>query len=253
MASVQAHYESHLAPLYTWICGGAAGPRARFTELLNAYGLRPLRRDATAIDLGAGSGFQTLPLAAAGYTVTAIDLSATLLAELNRDATTAGLSARVHPLDGDLCDLARHASTLAPELIVCAGDTLTHLTSLDQVDHLLRDAATALVAGGHLILTFRDYTTARTGADRFISVRSEADRIFTCFLDYGPTHVTVHDILHTRDATAPGWKMSMSTYEKLRLAPALVRDLLLASGLTLVRDDLTAGLATFIAKRALAS
>lgn len=248
MASVKDHYESHLAPLYTWIAGGAAGPRARFTELLTTHRLFPSRPGATAVDLGAGSGFQSLPLAAAaGYAVTALDLSETLLAELARDAATAALPVRTVP--GDLRDLALHSPTPAPELIVCMGDTLTHLPALDDVARLFRDSAAALAPGGHLILSFRDYTTARHGADRFLPVRSDADRIFTCFLDFGPTHVNVHDILHLRDASTSTWRQSISTYEKLRLSPAFVRAQLLAAGLTLTHNDLTAGLATFIARK----
>lgn len=245
MASVKEHYDSHLAPLYTWMRGGAAEPRRQFTALLRELSLRPTRADATALDLGAGSGFQSLPLAAAGYTVTAIDLSELLCAELAREAAAELLP--VHVVRGDMCDLARHAPSPAPEVIVCMGDTLTHLATLDQVARLIADSAAALAPGGHLILSFRDYTTARLGADRFIPVRSDAERIFTCFLEYGPTHVTVHDIVHTRIGET--WTQTVSVFEKVRLAPASVRAQLLAAGLALVRDDYAGGLATFIARK----
>jgi SAM-dependent methyltransferase len=248
-SSVEIHYESHLAPLYTWSAGGAAAPRARFTALLDEHRLTPSRRGATAFDLGAGSGFQSLPLAAAGYAVTAIDLSESLLVELACDATAAGLTVRT--VRGDMCNFTQHATATPPELIVCAGDSLTHLSSLEHVSGLIRDAASALAPGGHLLLTFRDYSTTRTGSDRFIPVRSDADRILTCFLDYGPNHLTIHDVLHSRDTAGPGWKMSLSAYEKVRLAPAFVRDQLLASRLTMIHDDLTAGLVTFIARKPL--
>lgn len=245
MATVKEHYDSHLAPLYSWLSGGADGPRARFAQFLDAHQLCPSTPGATALDLGAGSGFQSLPLAAAGYTVTAVDVSEVLLAELARDAAAAGLTIRT--VLGDLLEVARHAPTPAPSLIVCIGDTLTHLASQDAVAGLIRNAAAALAPGGHLVLTFRDYTTARTGADRFIPVRSDADHVFTCFLEFGPAHVTVHDIVHTRDGT--GWRTAISTYEKVRLAPAWVKTQLAAAGFTIIRDDLQAGLATFIARR----
>lgn len=245
MATVKEHYDSHLAPLYSWLSGGADGPRTRFTQFLDAHQLRPPTRGATALDLGAGSGFQSLPLAAAGYAVTAVDVSEVLLAELARDAATAGLTIRT--VLGDLLDVARHAPTPAPSLIVCMGDTLTHLASQDAVACLIRDAAAALAPGGHLVLTFRDYTVARTGADRFIPVRSDADHVFTCFLEFSPTHVTVHDIVHTHDGA--GWRTAISTYEKVRLAPAWVEADLATAGLSIIRADVQSGLATFIARR----
>lgn len=249
MASVKDHYDAHLAPLYTWMRGGAEAPRLQFADFLRELSLHPIRRGATALDLGAGSGFQTLPLAAAGFDTTAIDLSELLLAELTRDAATAGLTAHVHPILGDLCDVTWHAATTPPEVIVCMGDTLTHLTTLDQVTCLLTDSAAALAPGGHLILSFRDYSSARTGADRFIPVRSDADRIFTCFLEFSPTHLIVHDLVHSRDPATSTWGLTVSTFQKVRLSPAVVRSQLLAEGLTLVRDDLTAGLATLVARK----
>ena len=247
MASVKDHYDHHLAPIYTWMRGGAATPRRQFAEFLRAHSLAPSHPGATALDLGAGSGFKALPLAEAGYAVTAVDLSETLLAELTRDATAAHVT--VQTVLGDMCDLSRHTPQRAPELIVCAGDTLTHLASLDQVARLLSDSAAALAPGGHLILSFRDYSIARTGPDRFIPVRSDAHRIFTCILEFGPTHLTVHDLLHTRDSSASDWSMTVSTFEKIRIAPTWLRAQLAAAGLTLIHDELTAGLATVIARR----
>jgi hypothetical protein len=37
----------------------------------------------------------------------------------------------------------------------------------------------------------------------------------TCFLEYLPSTVNVHDIVYTRDAN--GWRMKKSAYAKLRL------------------------------------
>jgi SAM-dependent methyltransferase len=247
MASVKDHYDTHLAPLYTWMRGGAAGPRRQFADFLRDRGLLPSRPEATALDLGAGSGFQTLPLAETGYTVTALDFSEVLLAELVRDAAAAGVAHRIHPVLGDLLQIERYCPTPAPELIVCLGDTLTHLASTAHVTRLVSDAVAALAHGGHLVLGYRDYTLARHGGERFIPVRSEPDRIFTCFLEYGQTHLTVHDLVQVRTGT--GWELKISTYEKIRLDPEFLRDRLRAAGLTLVHDELSAGLHTIIARK----
>jgi 2-polyprenyl-3-methyl-5-hydroxy-6-metoxy-1,4-benzoquinol methylase len=241
MVSVQEHYDAHLASLYTWMSGGASGPRQRFAELLRSLGLHA-GRGAPALDLGAGNGFQSLPLAEAGYTVTALDLSEVLLAELSREAGALPVKAVL----GDLRDLKRHLPVPAPTLVLCMGDTLSHLPSLESVTALFRDAAHALAPGGHLILSFRDYTVERTGAQRFIPVRSDADRILTCFLEYGPTHLAVHDIVHTR--AIAGWSMAVSVYEKIRLAPSWVHDQLLAAGFSVIRDTVENGMVTFVAR-----
>ena len=75
------------------------------------------------------------------------------------------------------------------------------------------------------------------GTDRFIPVRSDDEKIMICFLDAAdPDVVEVHDIVHTR--TDRGWVMTASSYPKLRLAPARVRDQLAASGLEVVHHEL---------------
>jgi hypothetical protein len=64
--------------------------------------------------------------------------------------------------------------------------------------------------GGAFIVTFRDYSLALIGEKRFIPVRSDADRMLTCFLEYDDDAVTVHDIPHERDGTA--WQQRVSAY-----------------------------------------
>lgn len=246
MASVQEHYETHLAPIYTWMHGGASAPRERFAGQLAQLGLHPSRPGATALDLGAGSGFQALPLAAAGYDVTAVDLDQTLLAELARDASAESLT--IKTVTGDIRDVRQLSPNPAPEVIVCMGDTLTHLASRDEVARLLADASAILTARGHLLLSFRDYSIARNGTDRFIPVRSDHERIFTCFLEFSSeTHVVVHDIVHT--STDSGWQMKAGSFQKIRLSPAWVVDQLIAAGLRIDQHTTANGFVTLVAHR----
>jgi len=73
-------------------------------------------------------------------------------------------------------------------------------------------------------VTFRDYSQESVAEKRFIPVRSDESRILTCFLEYSESHVKVHDILH--EFTEGQWSMAVSTYDKLRLAPRKVLELM---------------------------
>ena len=81
--------------------------------------------------------------------------------------------------------------------------------------------AASLARGGVFAATFRDYATSNLeGERRFILVRADADRILTCFLEYGDHQVMVNDLLHEK---ADGqWRQTISSYPKLRLAPEWV-------------------------------
>jgi SAM-dependent methyltransferase len=209
--TVLDHYESHLAPVYVWMAGGV-----EHAVSLGSSDLAPfLDQPGVAVDLGAGFGMHSIPLARAGHQVLAVDTSRLLLAELRRH--TEGLD--VTAIEADLLDFAAHLRQRA-DLILCMGDTLTHLQSTSDVEWLLRSVAGALRPEGRFIATFRDYRDLPMDDRRFISVRSDSERIQTCFLEAMDERVRVHDIIHERVHDA--WAMKVSSYEKLRLAPEAV-------------------------------
>jgi SAM-dependent methyltransferase len=165
-----------------------------------------------AVDLGAGFGMHAIPLARAGYQVIAIDTSELLLAQLRELAQ--GLA--VKTVTDDLMRFALHVpGESCADLIVCMGDTLTHLPDPGCIEALAWAAATTLKPGGRFIATFRDYTRLPSGTSRFIPVRSDSEQILTCFLEDQGRTVQVHDILQRRQDQ--GWAMQVSSYTKLKL------------------------------------
>jgi SAM-dependent methyltransferase len=209
--SVLNHYETHLAPIYVWMAGGMEHALS-----LGSNDLAPfLERPGVAVNLGAGFGMHSIPLARAGHQVLAVDTSRLLLAELRRH----GEGLDVTAIEADLLDFAAHLRRPAG-LILCMGDTLTHLQSTSDVERLLRSVAGALRPDGRFVATFRDYRDLPMDDRRFISVRSDSKRIHTCFLEAMEERVRVHDIIHERVHDA--WAMKVSSYEKLRLAPEAV-------------------------------
>jgi len=246
MVDAKKHYASLLAAHYGWICGGTTAARKRFASLLTELALMPTRSGMRALDLGAGNGIQSFPLAEVGYTVTAVDFCDTLLKELREDAAAAHL-----PVDTQCADI-RHIASLNEvqahryDLVLCMGDTLTHLETEAEVFRLLGDAAQLLAPGGALLLGFRDYSVPLQGNARFIPVRSEPDRLFTCFLEYETARVMVHDIVQTRGPD--GWMTSISAYPKIRLAPNSIRTALESNGLHVAIERASAGSITILAR-----
>lgn len=239
MTSVTEHYAGHLAPVYLWMAGGLDAALARGEAEIDA--LCPGRAAGlVAVDLGAGFGMHAIPLARRGYAVVAIDTSAVLLGILGDQVATLP----VHVVEDDLSAFRRHLAGKA-DLILCMGDTLTHLPTRHAVEQLFTDVAAALQVGGTFITTFRDYTAALTGNARFIPVKSDKDRILTCFLEYSADCVTVHDVLHERaDST---WVQRVSAYQKLRLPTDWVVNALHAKGFSVRVEQGPAGMVRVVA------
>ena len=219
------HYDELLAEHYSWMVGmpfeeKTAEQRALLTELGLGTG-----RHGVGVDLGSGPGYQSAALADLGFSrVIAIDTSQTLLDEL---AAHKGRRP-IEPLKADIRRFADHVAPGSADAILCMGDVLPHLQSHADLPRLFADCFAALAPGGRLILTFRDLSQALIGLDRFIPVRSDADRIMVCYLEYEPQTVIVHDLIHRRDGS--DWTLRKSSYRKLRLAPDQVAAQLRESG-----------------------
>ncbi len=232
---VAEHYETLLAQHYTWMFGASFDEKvAEQRALIERLGVSAKAGSArTAIDLGCGSGFQSLALAELGFSrVVAIDTSAKLLTELQ--TRSAGFP--IHTVCSDLDALRELVEPQSADVAVCMGDTLTHLPSKTAVSKLFSDAYRALQLGGLLVLTFRDLTPTTSGLDRFIPVRSDAHRIMTCFLECESSEtVVVHDLIHVRNGSE--WTLHKSSYRKLRLAPDWVCGELAAAGFRVERNE----------------
>lgn len=200
----------------------------------------------SAVDLGAGFGMHSIPLARRGYSVVAIDRSSKLLDALRDHVETLPIQV----VEDDLLSFQKHLNTMA-HLILCMGDTLTHLSELQSVEKLFSLVAESLHPDGTFITTFRDYTFPLVGDGRFIPVKCDNDRLLTCFLEYSPDYVTVHDVLHERNAST--WQLRVSSYRKLRLSPEWVSTILQARGFTVRIEPGLSGMVRIVANKRLAS
>jgi SAM-dependent methyltransferase len=241
MTTATEHYAKHLGPVYLWMAGGFEAALARGEAELEALHATAAA-NGIAIDLGAGFGMHAIALARRGFSVVAVDSCVALLDELR--ARSKDLSIRI--VEDDLVAVVRAWETKA-ELVMCMGDTLTHLEDTASVAQLVAAVASVLDTGGRFVVTFRDYSVALDAERRFIAVRSDADRILTCFLEYTESHVTVYDVLHERQAKH--WPMSVSSYRKLRLRPQWVIETLEANGFAVRAETGLSGMIRLVAQR----
>lgn len=237
---VREHYDTHLAPIYSWMLGDVDQAEESARSELESLGLSEPGA-GIAIDLGAGTGIYSMALARLGYDVTACDNCVELVEGLRSRAQ--GLS--IDAVAGDLRAFRGKQSGKA-EVIVCMGDTLTHLDREHSVVTLFSHVRHALGAAGTFVASFRDYTDCLSGTDRFIPVRSDSNRVLTCFLEYHDKTVWVHDIIHERDDSA--WTMRVSRYPKLRISPAWASELLASQGFDVRSDSAPGGMTRVVAR-----
>jgi SAM-dependent methyltransferase len=240
--SAKDHYENHLGNFYSWMTGDFNQKQLEQQEILSDFNLKADKLGMKATDLGSGHGIQSIALANLGYAVTAVDFNRQLLRELSVNKNN--LPITIH--QGDVLEYLATNETQV-DLIVCMGDTLTHLLSMDDVDKMLKLCAQRLADGGKLMLSFRDLTEELEGAKRFIFVRGDESRIVTCFLEYFKDHVQVHDIFYIK--TESGWKQTVSSYPKLRLSINIVTPILNRTGFKVHQAKNVNGMEYVLAER----
>ena len=237
--TVKEHYDNHLGNFYSWMMGDFETKQKEFQVFLKENSMIPFLTK-NAIDLGAGHGLQSIPLAEVGFNVLAVDFNEQLLGELKLNAK----SLNIEILNADMKTLIQFARK-NPELIVCCGDTLSHLCNKREISDFIKDASNILVNGGKMLLSFRDYSNELTGDSRFIPVKSDDTKILTCILEYKHDTVNVSDLLYKK--TEAGWKQKVSSYKKVRLLTDEILGLLKANGMRIHLNQIINRMTTIIA------
>jgi SAM-dependent methyltransferase len=239
--TAKEHYDQHLGDFYSWMVGDFDAKQKEHQQFLEANGLFP-HANAIALDLGAGHGIQSVSLAKLGYTVKAIDFKKQLLSELKRNTQQLSITS----FEDDIRQVKKYDYP-KPELIICWGDTLTHLGSLAEIRQFIIDCCELLTEGGELILSFRDYSTALLGDQRFIPIKSDDTKILTCCLDYEADRVRVTDLLQVR--TENGWQQKVSSYYKVCLPPKEIEETIAGCGLNITFNEVVNRMTTLIATK----
>ena len=224
------HYDHHLGNFYSWMIGDFVEKQQEQEAFFSKNEIKP-SKDKIAFDLGAGHGLQTFPLMNLGFKVKAVDFNRQLLNELGSRFTNGDLEI----IEDELLNFLKQ-TPLKAELIICMGDTITHLQNLDEVEELVSEISTHLEPGGKVVFSFRDLTTELMAGQRFIPVRADDSRILSCFLEYFSDHVMVHDILYERQNEK--WIQRVSAYPKLRLNAEILNSMLQRNQIRILKSEI---------------
>lgn len=227
MNVVKTHYDNHLGKFYSWMTGDFDAKSEEQKSFFIENNISPFQ-NGIAVDLGCGHGLQSIPLSALGYKVMAIDFNRGLLNELQSRTSS------IEIIEDDLMNFDNYLNQPA-ELITCMGDTITHLTSINEIETLIGKAGDHLTKGGKLILSFRDLSTPLYGSNRFLPVKSDNEKIHTCFLEYFDGYVQVHDLLHIRENNQ--WIQKVSSYPKLILPISLIKSFLIKANFSITSEE----------------
>jgi len=201
---------------------------------------RRLRGPGRILELGAGSGRVTIPLARDGHQVVALDQSPAMLARL-RDrvaALPAAARGRIEPVQADLRTF--RVKRRFP-LVIAAFNVLEHLYTRGEVDACLRRVAEHLEPGGAFVFDVqmpdlawlvRD-PTKRWAKTRFTDPTTGRATFYSTNHDYDPVSqiVLIRLYYDPVDGKGPGRVVKLS---QRKFFPAELEALIAHAGLRLV-------------------
>jgi len=242
MYSFETHYEKLLAKYYTKVFGGREFNYEKNYNILSDFSIKKTN-NLLALDLGAGSGFFSIPLAQLGYNVIAIDLAKDLLTEIEANKKNLNIST----ICDDLLNFENHTENKKIDLIISMTDVISHLNSYNEMNSLFSKIYNSLSQSGVVLLSYRDQTNELKGAQRFLPFYSEDNFIMDTFLEYTQESLDVTDIVHIKENLI--WNLSTSTYRKVRLYDKRIKELINANNLSISKEKIEKGMTYICCKK----
>ena len=192
-------------------------------------------RKAHILDAACGSGMHTIELAKMGYQASGADISPKMVEKAKENAKTADVAAPFkESAFGNLVQTFNITPLFHFDLIICLGNALPHVLSIEKIQSALWDMANCLQPGGFLIFQNRNFDAICQNKNRWIDPQgrriNNEEWIFLRFYDFNSDGLITFNILRLHRTSASGWQQQVSTTRLYPLKKDVIVGLLEDSG-----------------------
>ena len=107
----------------------------------------------TILDIGCSTGQLAVQLGSLGAQITGIDLNEDMIKLAQEENHFPGVNFSV----GNMLEVESFSEEASQDAVLCFGNTLVHLDSIDEVAHFLKSVSKTLKPGGKLLLQILNY------------------------------------------------------------------------------------------------
>ncbi len=163
-----------------------------FRLLVSRYDIR------SAVDAGCGTGFHALLLAGLGVQMTAVDISAEMIAWTTRHARECQLHVRT--VQSGFEELP--SSLPGPvDAVFCLGNTMAHADTSERRRSWIRAFRETLRPGGTLFIQLLNYDRILARRDRIQGIRESGSQTFVRYYDFRDPDVVFNILTLDRDSS----------------------------------------------------
>lgn len=143
--------------------------------------LRERVRMQRVLDMGCGTGVQSIALAQLGASVTGVDVSEGMLSKARAHART--LAVDVEFIRGDFLHPLPPAEA---DAVLCFGNSLPHVPSFEALCEVLSHWRRLLASDGVVLLQLLNYHRILAEQQRIVNIRRHGDATIVRFYDFLP-------------------------------------------------------------------
>lgn len=199
---------------------------------LKAGAGQPLR----ILDTATGTGMHVIGLARRGYAAFGADQSSRMIEKARANARAAGIQAGFETAGfGELhAAFLKDAGSQPFDAILCLGNSLPHLLSLDEIRLALQDFAACLRPGGLVLIQNRNFDAVSARRERWMEPQSHRDGdsewLYIRFYDFRPDGLIDFNIVTLNRADKEDWQQKIRTTQLYPLQRVELENLLKKSG-----------------------
>lgn len=184
------------------------------------------------LDTACGTGMHAIALASHGYQVGGADLSPRMVERARENAAASDVEVRFEV--AGFGELTQHFGAGSFDALLCLGNSLPHVTSLEHLDSTLSDFASCLRPRGMLILQNRNFDAVLANHERWMEPQShqegEMEWLFIRFYDFESGGKITFNVLSLARQGTGGWTQQVMSTSLLPLPQALMIEAMLDAG-----------------------
>ncbi len=164
------------------------------------------------LDAATGTGMHAIALAQLGYQAAGADISVGMIERARRNAASAGVQVQFKAASFGCLQQSFNQPSF--DALLCLGNSLPHLLTLEELSKTLTDFAACLRSGGLVLIQNRNFDAVMSHRERWMEpqshVEGQEEWIFQRFYDFDPDGLLTFNMVTLKRQGVENWSQKVA-------------------------------------------